>query len=52
MVITVAFLPVIAGRTIVFLFLFLLSAVEAVDITTCEIDMILCLRFLGTVFLE
>ena len=52
MVITVAFLPVIAGRTIVFLLLFLLSAVEAVDITTRKIDVILLLWLFSTVFLE
>ena len=52
MVSTVAFLFVIAGRTIAFLFLFLLGAVEAVDITTRKIDVILFLRLFSTVFLE
>ena len=52
MVSTVAFLFVIAGRTIAFLFLFLLGAVEAVDITTRKIYVILFLRLFSTVFLE
>ena len=47
MVSTVAFLFVIAGRTIAFLFLFLLGAVETVDITTRKIYVILLLRLLA-----